>query len=331
MAALKSQSVRTSSTSSRSVDLVARPPPTSSATRPTPSWRFSARWVATKTLSSTDSSANTWGFWNVLTRPRAATSSGRRPPMFSPFHNTAPELAGASRAITLRSVVFPEPFGPMMPRTSPGATTNDTFETAMRPLKRLVTARTSSSTPRPPRHERSHDAAGHDEDREDQDGAVEHRAQLTAQVDDVRQPGEDERANYRSGQRALAAEQDHGQDLHRLVDAEVAGIDVAGVVAVEAAREGGERVPEGEGQQLVAEDVDAERAREVLVETDRREAATHPRAERADTHENGDGERDQRDVVPRHRPFHRHQPRPRPPERRPARDDEAEGAVGDGV
>src|SRR5213078_1478887 len=138
--------------------------------------------------SSTESSANTWGFWNVLTRPRVATWSGRRPPMFSPFHSTAPALAGASAAIT-----------------------NDTFETAMRPLKRLVTARTSSSTPCPPRHERSHDAAGHDEDREDQDGAIEHRAQLATQVDDVRQPGEDQRANDRSGQRALAAEQDHGQ------------------------------------------------------------------------------------------------------------------------
>src|SRR6058998_882623 len=28
-----------------------------------------------KTLSSTESSANTWGFWNVLTRPRVATWS----------------------------------------------------------------------------------------------------------------------------------------------------------------------------------------------------------------------------------------------------------------
>src|SRR5881628_1733794 len=331
MAAVKSQSVRISSTSSRSVDLVARPPPTSSATRPTPSWRFSARWVATKTLSSTDSSANTWGFWNVLTRPRAATSSGRRPPMSSPFHNTAPELAGASRAITLRSVVFPEPFGPMMPRTSPGATTNDTFETAMRPLKRLVTARTSSSTPRPPRHERSHDAAGHDEDREDQDGAVEHRAQLATQVDDVRQPGEDQRANDRSGQRALAAEQDHGQDLHRLVDAEIAGIDVARVVAVEAAREGGERAPDGEGQELVAEHVHAERAGEIFVEADGREAAAHPRAEHPDAHEDGDGERDQRHVVPRHRPPHGHPSGSWPPEGRPARHDEAKRAVGDGV
>src|SRR2546425_529101 len=115
MAAVKSQSVRTSSTSSRSVDLVARPPPTSSATRPTPSWRFSARWVATKTLSSTDSSANTWGFWNVLTRPRAATSSGRRPPMFSPFHNTA----GAGRR---------EPRDHVEERRLPGAVRPDDAE-----------------------------------------------------------------------------------------------------------------------------------------------------------------------------------------------------------
>src|SRR5262245_8182129 len=245
-----------------------------------------------KTLSSTESSANTWGFWNVLTRPRVATWSGRRPPMFSPFHSTAPALAGASRAITLRSVVFPEPFGPMMPTTSPRSTVNDTLETAIRPLKRLVTARTSSSTPCLPSRERSDDAARHDEDREDQDRAVEHRAQLATQVDDVRQPGEDERADDRSGQRALAAEQDHGQDFHRLVDAEVPGIDVARVVAVEAAREGGERAPEREGQELVAEDVHAERAGEILVEADGGETAAQPRAKRADAHEDGDGERD---------------------------------------
>src|SRR3989449_10509826 len=287
MAVVRSQRASTSSTSARSAFSAARPPPTSSATRRRPSWRFSARWVATKTLSSTDSSANTWGLWNVLTSPREATSSGRRLPRSSPFHSTAPALAGASRAITLRSVVLPEPLGPMMPSTSPRATVNDTFETAMRPLKRLVTARTSSSTPCPPRHERSHDAAGHDEDREDQDGAVEHRAQLAAQVDDVRKPGEDQRANDRSGQRALAAEQDHRQDFHRLVDAQVPGIDVARVVAVEAARERGERAPDGEGQELVAEDVDAERAGEILVEADGREAAAHPRAEDPDAHDDG--------------------------------------------
>src|SRR2546425_4712552 len=318
MAAVRSQSVRTSSTSARSAFSAARPPPTSSATRRRPSWRFSARWVATKTLSSTDSSANTWGLWNVLTRPREATSSGRRLPRSSPFHSTAPALAGASRAITLRSVVLPEPLGPMMPSTSPRATVNDTFETAIRPLNRLVTARTSSSTPRLPGHQRPDDSAGHDEDREDQDDAVEQRTQLGAQVDDVRQPGEDERANYRSGQRALAAEQDHGEDLHRMIDAEIPGIDVAGVVAVEAAGEGGERAPQREGQELVAEDVHAERAGEVLVEADRREAAAHPRAERPDAHEDGEGERDQRHVVPGHRPAHRHQPRARPPHRWPA-------------
>src|SRR2546425_2664805 len=331
MAAVRSQSVRTSSTSARSAFSAARPPPTSSATRRRPSWRFSARWVATKTLSSTDSSANTWGLWNVLTRPREATSSGRRLPRSSPFHSTAPALAGASRAITLRSVVLPEPLGPMMPSTSPRATVNDTFETAIRPLNRLVTARTSSSTPRLPGHERSDDSAGHDEDREDQDGTVQHRPQLGAQVDDVGQPGEDERADDGAGQRALAAEQDHGQDLHRLVDAEVAGIDVARVVAVEATGEGGERAPDGEGQQLVAEHVHAERAGEILVEADGREAAAHPRVEHPDAHEDGDGERDQRHVVPRHRPPHGHPSGSWPPEGRPARHDEAKRAVGDGV
>src|SRR6476659_9949050 len=45
----------------------------------------------------------------------------------------------------LKSVDLPEPFGPMMPRTSPSLTERSTFDTAVMPPNRLVRFLTSSS------------------------------------------------------------------------------------------------------------------------------------------------------------------------------------------
>src|SRR5438105_8401092 len=44
----------------------------------------------------------------------------------------------------LRRVVLPAPFGPMMPRTSPGSTVKVTSASAFTPPKRLLTALTAS-------------------------------------------------------------------------------------------------------------------------------------------------------------------------------------------
>src|SRR6266511_3444490 len=49
--------------------------------------------------------------------------------------------------ITLNSVVFPEPFGPMTPWISPALASNDTPASACRPLNRLLTASTRNATP----------------------------------------------------------------------------------------------------------------------------------------------------------------------------------------
>ena len=49
---------------------------------------------------------------------------------------------------TSSSVVFPAPFGPMSPTTSPGVTVNETSSTATTPPNRTVMPCTSSSTPR---------------------------------------------------------------------------------------------------------------------------------------------------------------------------------------
>src|SRR4051794_15322568 len=45
----------------------------------------------------------------------------------------------------LNNVLLPEPFGPMMPRTSPDRTASSTLDTAVNPPKRLLRFLTSSS------------------------------------------------------------------------------------------------------------------------------------------------------------------------------------------
>jgi hypothetical protein len=67
-------------------------------------------------------------------RPR--TSSTR------PSTLTAPESAGSTPATHSKSVVLPEPFGPIRPRTSPGYTENDTPDRAVNRPYRLVRSRT---------------------------------------------------------------------------------------------------------------------------------------------------------------------------------------------
>src|SRR5262249_52959200 len=182
-----------------------------------PSARFSARWLATRTLSNTEGSGNSCGFWKLFTTPRPAMMSGRSAWISRPFQITLPEVGGRSPAIILSSVVLPEPLGPMMPRISPGRTVKETAATATRPAKRLLRARTSSATTGPPRAEGAHDAPRHHQDGKDENGAVEDGADLRAQVDGMRQPGEDEGADDGAEQGTLTAQEHHGQDLHRLI------------------------------------------------------------------------------------------------------------------
>ena len=74
------------------------------------------------TCSSTLSSANSCGFWNVLTMPKAAMVSGLVPEMSRPCHRTLPRTSEpASPANRLSNVVLPDPLGPRMPTISPSS------------------------------------------------------------------------------------------------------------------------------------------------------------------------------------------------------------------
>src|SRR6266851_3041623 len=325
------QRASTSATRSARRRSTSRAAPTISSARRRPSSRLSFRWLATCTFSNTLSSAKTCGFWKVLTTPCPAMMSGRRRWISRPFHSTWPEVGGRSPAIMLSSVVLPEPLGPMMPTISSGSTVKETSATAIRPTKRLVSPRTSRGTPGPPGVERAHDASRHHEDREDQNGAVEHGAKLGPEIDGMRQAGEHEGAHDGPGEGALATQQDHGQYLHRLIDAEVARVDVPGVVTVKAAGERGEGIADGKGEELVAEHVEPEGAGEVFVEADGAEAAPHPRPQTAGADQHRHGEADKGEVVPGDGPLDGDHAAPRPVDRRLARHHEPQGAVGDAV
>src|SRR5437762_4801301 len=77
--------------------------------------------------------------------PACATRYAGSPATSSPRKRTEPDVGRNAPAIRLKVVLFPEPFGPMRPRISPSATSNETFLTARKPSKLLVSPSTRST------------------------------------------------------------------------------------------------------------------------------------------------------------------------------------------
>src|ERR1700688_705351 len=169
-------------------------------------------------------------------------------------------------AMRLRSVVFPEPFGPKTPTISPWAIAKETSATAVSPPKRLVRPSTSKNMA-PPRKDAG-DAAREGQDGQDEDETVDEDARLGRELDDVRQGREDEGTHDRPGHPIASAQKRHRDDGERLLDREIAGLDVAQIEGVERACDRGPGVADREGGELVAEDVDPERIGELVVEPD---------------------------------------------------------------
>ena len=97
--------------------------------------RFSVRLIAPKTRAT----------WNERTRPSEAICAAPRPARLRPLKNTSPDVGASTPVIKFVSVVLPAPFGPMTPRISPAATLRATSLLAVKPPKRFVRARVSSS------------------------------------------------------------------------------------------------------------------------------------------------------------------------------------------
>src|SRR5277367_3621963 len=146
-----------------------------------------------------------------------------------------PELGRMMPLMRFSSVVLPEPFGPKMPRISCSPIWKDTSETATSPPKRRVRFCTSSSTAQG--REGAKETARQQQDGQDQDRAVKHGARLARQVDQVRQPGQHEGPDDGTCHRTASAQQYHGNDVERLVDAQISRLDVPGIESIEATGE----------------------------------------------------------------------------------------------
>src|SRR6185312_16936438 len=155
-------------------------------------------------------------------------TSGRAPAMSLPFQTTRPALGGSNPASRLSNVVFPDPFGPNIPMISPLLIANDTSDTATRPPKRLVRFWTSSSTdPLPGQSgDETDDSTRHQQDDEDEDHAVDRDANFRGQFDQMRQRGQDQRADDRPQYRGHPAKQHHGDGVERLGHGKIGRFDI---------------------------------------------------------------------------------------------------------
>src|SRR5512134_2836948 len=93
--------------------------------------------MASSTLSSTVSFGNRLVIWKVRAMPSAVRRWLGQAVMSRPNSSTWPADAGRTPVITLKSVVLPAPFGPMIALRSPGKIFRLTACTACRPPKLL--------------------------------------------------------------------------------------------------------------------------------------------------------------------------------------------------
>src|SRR6266536_1007810 len=159
--------------------------------------------------------------------------------------------------MTLKSVVLPAPFGPMMPTRSPSPTSKLTSRTAVRPPKRLVTrssvsmlTHSTASSPRADPRRDAHQALGCPAHHQDEDRSVDDEVdpreagpearELRAQV---RLEGRDQqRAHERAERRAEAPDDAVQREADREVDREhVEGVDEPDVLRPETPAHGGQR------------------------------------------------------------------------------------------
>src|SRR5207244_2379144 len=80
--------------------------------------------------------------------PACATRYAGRPPISAPRKRTEPALGLSAPAMRLNTVLLPEPLGPIRPRISPSATSNETLLTAVKPPNLFVSCSTFSKSRR---------------------------------------------------------------------------------------------------------------------------------------------------------------------------------------
>ena len=97
-----------------------------------------AKSSATMRFSATVMLLNGRGIWKLRAMPRRVRICGCNDVMSSSRNRTVPGSVRNAPEMQLISVVFPEPFGPIRPKRSPGRISTLTLSTAVKPPKRLV-------------------------------------------------------------------------------------------------------------------------------------------------------------------------------------------------
>ncbi len=91
--------------------------------------------IARATLSAAVRLLNSRVTWKVRTRPRCTRPVMPRCVIFSPIRKSCPSVGGVSPEMTLTSVVFPAPLGPISATRSPALRPNETSRLTWRPPK----------------------------------------------------------------------------------------------------------------------------------------------------------------------------------------------------
>src|SRR6266542_963835 len=197
--------------------------------------------------------------------------------------------------MTLKSVVLPAPFGPMMPRISPGEARSETLPTAVSPPKRFVTASSSSmkahgakalaepadQAPRDEAHDQDQQAAI--DDQVDADEAAPDIAEGREEEGFERgdEDGSHERAHGRADAADDRVELETDREVHR---EDVEGIDEAHVLRPERSAARGERGACRHRHDLEPAAWDAKRLRGVLVLAHAGQLVADARALEVDLH-----------------------------------------------
>src|SRR5262245_19144753 len=188
--------------------------------------------------------------------PRRAIRCAGWPAISAPAKRMEPDVGTRTPLSTLTSVVLPAPLGPINPRISPGSTAGETWSSATNPPKRLLTAWVSSSSgsaiaelrgPPVPGHPR-HPARGREQrawdgaqafdaqgQEEDQHRAEDNHALLAQGPEILGGKDQQHRSRHGAAQAVQAPHHDHHEDVDRLDEGEVVGIEVAVQVGEETA------------------------------------------------------------------------------------------------
>ncbi len=96
------------------------------------------------TFSRALNSSNSVMIWNERATPLPAIACGAIPATSSPSRRMRPRLGFTRPVSTLKNVVLPAPFGPMMPCSSPSVTSRSISSSTTRSPKRTCTPRFSA-------------------------------------------------------------------------------------------------------------------------------------------------------------------------------------------